>query len=98
MKLAESTPTAPGSESVPAACRVCAPALSSSRLVKVATPPTAAFVTVPIKEPAPVWTDSVTLIVESAPVVTMFPFASSTLTTGCVPKVDPAVAAAGWVL
>ena len=66
--------------------------------MKVATPATAAFVTVPSRSQPPVWIDAVTLIVESAPVVTVFPNASSTLTTGCVPNVDPAVAAAGWVV
>ena len=90
--------TAPGPERVAAACRVWAPALSISRLVKVATPATAALVTVPSSEPPPVWIDAVTLIVESAPLVTVFPNASSTATTGCVPNAEPAVADPGCVV
>ena len=43
------------------------------RLVKVATPATAASVTVPWSNPPPVWIVSVTLIVESAPLVTTLP-------------------------
>ena len=39
-----------------------------------------------------------TLIVESAPEVTVLPNWSSTVTTGCVPKAEPAVAPAGWVV
>ena len=73
MKLLELTETAPGPESVPAACSVCAPEVSIRRLVKVATPATAALVTVPWSDPPPVWIVSVTLIVESAPVVTVLP-------------------------
>ena len=68
------------------------------RFVNVATPATAALVTVPWSEPPPVWIDSVTLIVESAPVVTVLPNWSSTVTTGCVPKAEPAVAPAGCVV
>ena len=68
------------------------------RLVKVATPATAATVVVPWSEPPPVWIVSVTLIVESAPVVTALPYGSSTVTTGCVPNAEPAVAEPGWVV
>ena len=74
------------------------PEASMRRLVNVATPATAALVTVPWSAPPPVWIAAVTLIVESAPVVTMLPKASSTETTGCVPKAEPAVAPAGWVV
>ena len=98
MKLLELTETAPGIESVPAACRVWAPAVSISRLVKVATPATAATVVVPWRVPPPVWIVAVTLIVESGPLVTTLPNWSSTVTTGCVPNAAPAVAPAGWVV
>ena len=98
MKLLELTVTAPGPASVAPACRVCEPAVSISRLLKVATPATAATVVVPWSEPPPVWIDAVTLTVESAPLVTVLPNASSTVTTGWVPKAEPAVAPAGWVV
>ena len=52
----------------------------------------------PWSEPPPVWIDAVTLIVESGPVVTVLPNASSTVTTGWVPNAEPAVAPAGWVV
>ena len=68
------------------------------RLVKVATPAMAVLVAVPWREPVPVWIAAVTLIVESAPVVTVLPKASSTVTTGWVPNAAPAVAPAGWVV
>ena len=64
----------------------------------MATPATAVLVIVPWSEPVPVWIATVTLIVESGPVVTVLPKASSTVTTGCVPKAEPAVAPAGWVV
>ena len=64
----------------------------------MATPATAALVAVPCSEPPPVWIEAVTLIVESGPLVTVLPNASSTVTTGWVPKAEPAVAAAGWVV
>ena len=64
----------------------------------MATPATAALVIVPWSVPPPVWIVTVTLIVESAPVVTVLPNASSTVTTGCVPNAEPAVAPAGWVV
>src|SRR5437762_2480720 len=98
LKLDELTPTAPGPESVPAAFSVCAPEVSIRRFVNVATPATAVFVTVPWSEPPPVLIEAVTSIVESAPVVMTFPNASSTLTTGCVPKLEPAVAPDGCVV
>ena len=98
MKLPELTETAPVIESVAAACRVCTPEVSIRRLVKVATPATAATVVVPCSDPPPDWIVIVTLTVESAPELTTFPFASSTLTTGCVPNAEPAVAPAGWVV
>ena len=78
--------------------RLRAASVSMRRLVKVATPATAACVTVPWSVPVPVWIATVTLIVESAPVVTVLPKASSTVTTGCVPNAAPAVAPAGWVV
>ena len=95
MKLPELTPTAPVMEKVAAAWSVCAPELSSRRFVKVATPATAATLVVPCSDPPPVWIEIVTLAVESAPELTTLPFASSTLTTGCVPNAEPAVAPAG---
>ena len=77
---------------------MCAPLESIRRLVKVATPATAVLVTVPCKDPVPVWIAAVTLIVESAPLVTVLPNASSTVTTGWVPNAEPAVAPAGCVV
>ena len=77
---------------------MCGPLVSISRFVKVATPATAATVVVPCSEPPPVWIEIVTLTVESGPLVTVLPKASSTVTTGCVPKAEPAVAPAGWVV
>ena len=41
---------------------------------------------------------AVMLIVESAPVVTVLPKASSTMTTGWLPNADPAVAPEGCVV
>ena len=64
----------------------------------MATPATAATLVVPWSVPPPLKIDIVTLIVESAPVVTVLPNWSSTVTTGCVAEVEPAVAPAGWVV
>ena len=61
----------------------------------MATPATAALVTVPWSVPVPVWIVIVTLIVESAPLVTVLPNWSSTDTTGCVPKAERGGAPAG---
>ena len=77
---------------------VWAPLVSIARLVKAATPATAATVVVPWRVPPPVWIVSVTLIVESAPLVTVLPNWSSTVTTGWLPKAEPAVAEPGWVV
>ena len=50
-----------------------------TKLVKVATPPTAATVVVPVKVPLPVATVATTFTVEE---VTVFPLASTIRTTG----------------
>src|SRR5260370_34934992 len=92
VKLEELTETDPGPESVPVALSGCAPLESMRRFVNVATPATAALVAVPCNEPPPELIAAVTLIVESAPVVTGFPNASSTFTTGWVPNAEPGAA------
>jgi hypothetical protein len=66
-----------------------------TRLVKVATPLTAATVVVPLKVPVPDAIDATTLTVE---VVTVFPDASVILTTGWVVKAVPAAAPDGSVV
>src|SRR5258708_14965252 len=98
VKLLELTLVTPGRASVAVALSVWAPLVSMRRFVNVATPATAAFATVPWREPAPVWIAAVTVTVESAPLVTALPYASSTVTTGCVPNAEPAVAPAGCVV
>ncbi len=98
VKLPESTVTAPGPESVAAARRVCAPALSSRSPANVATPPLAAIVVAPCTLPGPECTVAVTLADASAPVVTVFPAASSIVATGWVVSAEPAVAPAGCVV
>ena len=95
VKLVELVLTGPGIERVPLALRVCAPLVSIRRLVEVAMPATAAMLVVPWSVPPPLKIDIVTLIVESAPVVTRLPKVSSTVTTGCVVRFEPAVVDAG---
>ena len=73
VKLLELTLTAPGPASVPLALKVWAPLVSIRRFVNVATPAIAVLVTVPWRLPPPVLIAAVMLIVESAPVVTVFP-------------------------
>jgi len=85
----------PGPESVPPAVSVLVPEVSIRRLVNAATPATAATVVVPWSEPVPLRSETVTLTVESAPVVTAFPNWSLTVTTGWVPNAAPAVAPEG---
>jgi hypothetical protein len=97
VKLVELTLTGP-EPSVAAALSVCEPEASIRRSVNAATPFAAATVAVPWSVPAPVWIVIVTLVVESPPVVTTLPYGSSTLTTGCVPNAEPAVAPAGWAV
>ena len=50
-----------------------------TKLVKVAIPPTAATVVVPVKDPVPEATEATTFTVEE---VTVFPLASTMRTTG----------------
>jgi hypothetical protein len=66
-----------------------------TRLVKVATPLTAATVVNPLKVPVPEAIEATTLAVE---VVTVFPEASVILTTGWVVKATPAAAPDGSVV
>jgi hypothetical protein len=66
-----------------------------TRLVKVATPATAATVVVPLKVPVPEAIEATTLAVE---VVTVFPEASVILITGWVVKATPAAAPDGPVV
>ena len=70
-------------------------ALSLRRLVNVATPLTAAFVSVPWSEPLPA--PRLTVTVELSP-VTVLPNWSSMVTTGWVANAEPAVAPAGCVV
>ena len=70
-------------------------ALSSRRLVKTATPFTAATVVVPCNVPVPLCTLIVMFALASGPVVTVLPLASLTTTMGCVKNAEPAVAPAG---
>ena len=95
VKLVESMLVGPALRLV-AAWRVCAPAVSMRRFVNVAIPAAAETVVVPWRLPPPLPIVSATLVVASAPVVTTLPKLSSTLTTGCCPKVAPAVAEPGW--
>jgi hypothetical protein len=67
----------------------------STKSVKVATPPTAATVVVPLKVPDPEAIDATTLTVE---VVTVFSEASVTLITGWVVRATPLTAPNGWVV
>ncbi len=62
------------------------------RLVKVATPLTAATVVVPLKVPVPEAIEATTLTVDE---VTVFPDESVMRTTGWVVKATPAAAPAG---
>ena len=66
----------------------------STRLVNVATPPTAATVVVPLRTPGPAVTDAST---DAVDVVTRLLLASRTCTTGCVENVAPLAAPAGAV-
>jgi hypothetical protein len=66
-----------------------------TRLVKVATPLTAATVVDPLKVPVPEAIEAITLAVE---VVTVFPEASVILITGWVVKATPAAAPDGSVV
>jgi hypothetical protein len=66
-----------------------------TRLVKVATPLTAATVVVPLKVPVPDAIDATTLTVDD---VTVFPKASVTLITGWVVSATPLTAPDGWVV
>ena len=66
-----------------------------TRLVKAATPPTAATVLVPFKVPDPEAIDATTLTVE---VVTVFPEESVTLNTGWVVRATPLTALDGSVV
>jgi hypothetical protein len=66
-----------------------------TRLVKVATPLTAATVVVPLKVPVPEAIEATTLTVE---VVAVFPGASVTRTTGWVISATPLTAPDGWVV
>jgi hypothetical protein len=66
-----------------------------TRLVKVATPLTAATVVVPLKVPVPDAIDATTLTVDD---VTVFPKASVTLITGWVIRATPLTAPDGWVV
>jgi hypothetical protein len=65
------------------------------RLVKVATPLTAATVVVPLKVPVPEAIDATTLAVE---LVMVFPPASVIFTTGWVENTVPVNAPDGWVV
>ena len=67
----------------------------SRKLVNVATPATAARVVVPDNVPVPVAIVATTLTVE---LVTVLPFASTILTTGCPVKSTPLTAPDGWVV
>src|SRR5579862_3615511 len=98
LRPAELTDTDPGPERFPVALSVCAPDVSMRRFVKVATPAIAATVAEPWSDPLPLLIAAVTLIVESAPLVTVLPNASSTVTTGWEPNAEPAVAPAGCVV
>ena len=77
------------------------PAVSISRLLKAAVPLPAlepmSRVVVPCNGPVPEVSDKVRDEVEGKPAVELFPNASWLLTTGCVPKAEPAVALAGCV-
>jgi hypothetical protein len=76
--------------------RVKLPAVPDrTRLVKVATPLTAATVVVPLKVPVPEAIDATTLTVE---VVAVFPGASVTRTTGWIESATPLTAPDGWVV
>src|SRR5436305_9301302 len=61
-------------------------------------PPPATAVVVPCRLPPPEPTAIAMLTPESAPELTTLPFASSTLTTGCCPNAEPAVAEPGCVV
>src|SRR6187402_277196 len=73
---------------------VCAPRPVIARLVNVATPFTAATVTVPLNAPLPLNTAAVTLAV----LVVRLPPASRISTTGCVENATPVTAPLGCVV
>ena len=76
--------------------RVKAPAVPViTRLVKVATPETAATVVVPESVPLPEAIDATTLTLE---LVTVLPLASTMRITGWVARVDPLAAPVGCVV
>ena len=67
-----------------------------TKLVKVATPATAATVVVPLSVPLPLAIDATTFCVK---LVTVCALEFITRTTGCVPSADPLVAVVdGWVV
>ena len=73
--------------------KVKAPAVPvTTRLVKVATPATAATVVVPLRVPVPVAIDATTGTVE---LVTVLPLVSTMRIIGWVPSVDPLAAPVG---
>src|SRR5437667_1145077 len=78
------------------------PAASIRRLVKLAVPLPAAVprsrLAIPCKGPVPLVRFTVTFRLAGKPIAELFPKASWLLTTGWVPKTDPAVALPGCVV
>ena len=74
---------------------VCAPVPVMARFVKVATPFAALTVVVPLSVPLP---DPLATVTASVLLVTVFPAASRTATTGCCVNAAPLIAPPGCVV
>src|SRR6266487_3770617 len=74
------------------------PAESIRKSVKAAVPLPMSRVAVPVNGPLPELRVTVTFRLAGKPIVELLPKGSCDLTTGCVPKTEPAVALAGLVV